>query len=265
MKKFSVSNEAMVFARDEEMLQIGLVPGEFDTKQIVLCVMAMMSSNCDYIKFVRTLDNEELKYCRLFITDAFASSFPSIPVYNSIDKVWIENYKDIVKHINVYSDPEYVLENSKEDLYNLENFDILRRYNKYNDENKGFEKAIKLAYELIKTTIQSVAAEHMYVSTINLEIEKVKDDVLKLPLNSNWRNALKNHLRGDKIQFVIVPESDNLFRVECVNQSTDVRKIVKGYRNLVFSGRFFAKVNSLEHAYELIELIISKRKNYQIA
>lgn len=261
MKKFSVRNDSMMFGNKGEILQIGVVPGKFATKQILLCVLAMMASSCENIRFVRTLEQEQLAKCNLFITDAFATAFPSIPVYNNIDVLWKEKHRDIIENIGVQVPPEYVFENTKSELTKLENFDILMKYNeynissKYNEENKGFEKAIKLAYELIKTTLYSVASEYMYVPTLNLEIENANSEILELPFNSNWKNALKNHPMADQIKFVIVPEGKKLYRVECVNQDLDVRKLVRGYGNLISSTKFFAKVALIEYAYELIAKI----------
>ncbi len=259
MKKFSVKNNAMFFATEEEVLQVGVVSGEFDTKQIVLCAMAVFASKCEHIRFVRSEDNEQLKYCKLFITDAFSTNFPSVQSYYNVSKVWESKYKDILENMKLYTEYDYVLENAKQDLYNLENFDVLRKCNNYRDENKGFEKALKIAYEMITTILSSVASEYIYSETLNRQIENAKDEILELEINSNWRNALSKHPKANQINFVIVPENNDLYRVELVNSSIDVRKLVKGYRNLVFSGRFFAKVNSIDNAYELIDLISSKK------
>lgn len=266
MVNFAVKDKASIYAREGEILQVGVVPGEFDTKQIMLGVLIIMSNPNIQVRFVRSLDINQLKYCKLFITDAFASQFPSIPAHNNIQKVWTKNYKGIVKkYLGTDVNPKYILENVKEILDKLENFDIIRTYNNPRDENQGFANAIQACHGMLETILHSQALDCMHDTTIRILMDNLQNGILELPIRMNWRNIIKEHQNRVFVKFVIIPEAQNLYRIEHIDEEVDVRELVKGYKNLKFSGKFYAKVGSIDEANELAKSLILFESSIQTA
>ncbi len=251
--KFSVGVESF-----NEDVNIGVVPGVFDAKQLVLCALAVLIHNSEhkYVRFVRTLDKEQLAICNRFITDGFAKKFPQIPSYNNVGKVWKQYGRVIIQSMyGNFADYNVARDYAEADICKFENFDILTQYNAYvlgngRTENESFNCAIEKAYELLLAIIDSAVNRARSMYTVDAYLEKAEENILYLPFNINYSGIKMN-----QIDWVIVKEEDGIYRVDNLSEELDLRQCIDQKLDVIYSGRFFAKVTNYDVALELIDSV----------
>ena len=71
MRNFSVGKEVLT----KGDINVGIAPGKFDTKQLILSAIAVLAAeaNGGMVRFVRTVNMEQLSKCVLFINDDFTT------------------------------------------------------------------------------------------------------------------------------------------------------------------------------------------------
>ncbi len=272
MKKFLVSNKVVL----KKHFNIGIMPGKFDTKQLILSTIAILKheSYDNIVYFIRTTNPEELSKCQLFINDDFTTLFPVIPSYHDVAKQWVENSPEILNKYGVYDEEslKVVTESVEEKISNFEVLDCLMdlyssTYSEFSEDS--FQKALKITYELVEKAIMDSVNERIYSQTVIAYIEKADTNYITPPIYvQGWRNIVKCHPKGKNIMYAVFPDDrrEGTLVIEAFDKSIIMKKHVKGMPGISYSGRFFIKVNNMETAFKVIDRlpknIIDKAKKY---
>lgn len=259
MKNFLVSS---VIGRGD--LNVGIAPGKFDTKQLILSAIVVLSemSSEKMVRFVRTIRTEELSKCKLFINDDFVTLFPSIPSYHDIEKTWIKNSEKILSKFAMCGEKEieFVKNSVKEKVCNLEAIDCLMElYDVYDRFTDSFEKALSVTLKLIEKSIKDSVNEIMYYHTIVAYVERATANYITPPIYvQGWRNIVASVTGGNKIEYAIFPDDDGTLVIEAFNKDIILKEYVRRMQGLTYSGRFFVKVGDIETAEKVIERLPKK-------
>lgn len=259
MRKFLVSN--IVHEGD---LNVGIAPGKFDTKQLILSAIVVLSGIASkrIVRFVRTMKREELAKCKLFINDDFVTLFPAIPSYHDIENTWVKNSQKILSEYAMCGEKEFefVKNSVKEKVCNLEAIDCLMElYDGYNRTVDSFENALKVTLKLIEKSIKDSVNEILYYNTIVSYIERATANYITPPVYvQGWRNIVASTANGNKIEYAIMPDEDGTLVIEAFNRKQIVMKEhVRNMNGLTYSGRFFVKVGDMDTAEKVIERLPS--------
>lgn len=269
MKNFSVSNYVMGM----DSVNIGISPGKFDTKQLILSSIAVLffSAIQKNVHFVRTLEREELSKCQMFINDDFTTIFPVIPSYNDVEKQWKENSSQILSAFHIYDEESisFVSGAVGEKICNLESIDCLMdlysiQTNMYID---SFDEALKITLKLIKKEIKDAIDEKIYFHTIKLFVENANDNYFESNIYvQGWRHIIKNINNGTNISYAVFPDEDGTLLIESFDKNIIMKKYVKGMPGVSYSGRFFIKVRDIDVAKNVIQKLpkrsIDKSEKY---
>lgn len=261
MKNFSVGNNA-VFYGD---VNVGIAPGKFDTKQLILSSIIALSaiSRGEMVRFVRTINRAELARCKSFINDDFTTMFPVIPSYHDIETTWKDNSREILKMFYVTDEEgiEKVTKSVEEKICNLEAIDfIMELYeSKRTSAFDSFEAALNVTLDLIEKYIKDSVRDRMYYMTVKNYVDMAESNyIAPCVYVHGWRNILNELPEAQKIEYAIFPDADSTYIIESRNKNISLKKYVKGAAGVTYSGRFFVRVNSKETAYELIKRFPSK-------
>lgn len=260
--KFSVGRNVRI---DSRQINLGVASGRFDAKQVVLTALVIMlyATKNKFVHVVRTIERNQLEKCDFFVTDGFASKFPTIPSFNNIPKVWEKYGEEISNFLIPSADSSSIAACAAKKVSEIEKFDILLEYNTTmgfsNEEGDLFEKAVNVAITLIKQIIKSAAKHAMAIYTIKRYIEECDERVLYLPLNVDARDIVQEI--APHIKWVITKEDEDVFLVEAINKEIDIRQVVKDRKEAIYAGRFFCKVTSYEVARKIVEVIEEKTHN----
>lgn len=259
MRKFSVSSKGL----KGECINVGIAPGKFDTKQLILSSLVVLKYEAKntIVRFVRTIDRNELAKCKLFINDDFTTLFPVIPSYHDVSKTWEDSYRTILsKQYIDESAMEFVKDSVEEKISNLEAIDcIMDLYD--NIRQDSFEEAFNVTLKLIDKFINDSIYEKMYYATVKYCVDNMKSNFINPPVYiQGWRNIVKLANANSFVEYAIFPDNNNCFVIESYDKDTVMKKYVKGMRGVCYSGRFFVKVTNLEDAYKVIEKLPTKQK-----
>ncbi len=255
MKKFLVSNKVFCVAGSD--INIGIAPGKFDTKQLILSAIAVLTYFPEKsVRFIRTVDRKELSKCQLFINDDFTTLFPVIPSYHDIGKTWEKNCEKILNKYSVYDNEaiNFIMKSVEEKICNLEPIDCLMHlYTASSNEKDSFEEALEVTLRLIKKAIKDSINDRMLFYTVKAYVEKSTTNYISLPLYvQGWRNILQNVDSENNIEYAIFPDGEDMFVIESLDKDLVMKKHVKGIKGLSYSGRFFVKVADIQTAENVI-------------
>lgn len=255
MKRFLVSKD-VGFNND---VNIGIAPGKFDTKQLILSALAVLihSSDEKFVYFVRTIERTVLAKCNLFINDDFTTMFPVIPSYYDIETTWKKNCKTILRNYSNFDDEsiKFIEGSVREKICNLESIDcIMELYeassSSYND---SFEEALNVTLKLIEKFIKDSLKERMYYLTVKNYVQKADKNYITPPIYvQGWRSIVQNVNCSNQIEYAIFSEDDS-YIIEAFDKDLIFKKYVKGMQGVYYSGRFFVKVADMEAALKIID------------
>lgn len=263
MRNFSVSN----VASDERMsggeVNVGIAPGKFDTKQLILSAITVLSAEAQskWVRFVRTINMAELSKCNLFVNDDFTTMFPVIPSYHDIEKTWNKNAQSILARYYVCDKEgiEFVSSAVVDKICNLEAIDCMMQLYDKNEENT-FEDALNIILKFIDKFIADAVKGRMYMGTVEAYLEKAKSNYVEFPIYvQDWRHMLSLISNAEKIDYAVFPDEEGTYIVEAFDKNLCVKKYVKGLKGIVYSGRFFVRVNDLKIAETVISKLPAKR------
>lgn len=255
MKKFLVRNEAGF----EYDINVGIAPGKFDTKQLILSALTVLerSSERNMVIFVRSIQPQELAKCILFINDDFTTDFPQIPSYHDIEETWERTSKAILSRYTNYdkNSLKIVIESVKEKICDLEAIDCIMEFydasSKYRD---SFEEALTFTLRLIEKFIADSIKENTFFRTVEANVQNSKANYVYIPVYvQGWRSVIRNIGSASGIKYAIFPECDNNYIIEAYDKKLIFKKYVKGMKGVYYSGRFFVKVTSMETALKVID------------
>lgn len=253
---FSVGS---VWKNNFKGVSIGIIPGRFDSKQVMLAAIAIMyfTAKDRKIQIVRTIDRKQLEKCNLFLTDAFDCQMNNISIYNSVSDIW-EDYGEIIsRDVDCSVDSIMVLNYAQRKICALEKFDFLSEYNNFcltKDENENLERAINQAIVMIREIVTSAAAQSKMHFSILKYIEEAKCDILYIPFSINAKETVSKV--APHIRWIITKEFDDLYMLESTDDAIDIRRIIKDYKNVIYVGRDFCKVST----YEGVLLLLASMK-----
>jgi len=260
MKNFFVSSNVggneLIFRNE---INVGIAPGKFDTKQLILSAIVVLLYQAlgKTVRFVRTIDKTTLSKCNLFINDDFTTMFPVIPSYHDIENTWNKNAKKIIKNYVSYDEESVniIAESVKEKICDLESIDcIMELYEASNHIKDSFEDALRLTLKLIDKFIMDSIREKMFFLTIK---SYVKDSVTNYITPSvyvqGWRSIVRNVDDEHKILYAVFYEADKCYRIESIDKQLIMKKYAKNMPGVCYSGRFFLKVTDMETALKVIE------------
>lgn len=263
MRNFSVSN----VASDRKVLRgdvnVGIAPGKFDTKQLILSAIAVLSAEAQdkWVRFVRTINMAELSKCNLFINDDFTTMFPVIPSYHDIEDAWNKNATRILKKHYVCDEEgvEFVSRCVVKKICNLEAIDCMMQLFDIN-VSESFEDALNTILKFIDKFISDAVRGKMYLKTVKLYIEKTNSNYVELPLYiQDWRHIVSIIPNSEKVEYAIFPDGDT-YLVEAFDKNICIKKYVKGLKGIVYSGRFFVRASDLHAAEKIVsKLPVRKR------
>lgn len=263
MRNFSVGKEVLT-KRD---INVGIAPGKFDTKQLILSAIAVLAAeaNGGMVRFVRTVNMEQLSNCVLFINDDFTTMFPVIPSYHDIATAWNKNAASILKKYSVYDDDgkDFVNSSVIEKICNLEAIDCIMQLYKTDNYSyiDSFEEALNVTLGFIDKFIADSVKDRMFFLTVKAYVNEAEVNYLKLPVYvQGWRHILSLLPNAESIDYVIFPDEENTFVVEAKDKEMSVKKYVKGLKGITYSGRFFVRVNDIDVAEKVVSKL-PKRKN----
>ena len=260
MKKFFVSNVAC----KEEGVNIGISPGRFDTKQLILSAIAVLaySTSDTVVQFIRSINREDLAKCQLFINDDFTSLFPAIPSYHDIEAAWKNNSEKILraKYLNDSENIKTIANSVLDKICNLEAIDCFMDlyYSNYNYTD-SFESALETTIRFVERAIRDSINESMYYCTVKAYVKEANSNFITLPIYiQGWRNILKLIPGSENIEYAILPDGNNdMLVVEAFDKGIVLKKYVKGMNNVIYSGRFFVKASDMETAIRIIQRLPS--------
>lgn len=259
MKNFSVTQT--IWQKTDDEIFIGIAPGKFDTKTIILCALAVMRDYNYHVNFVRTLQHNELKKCNCFINDDFVSLIPSIPSYHDIDKMWNNFYTDIIRSVKICNTIQtaFIYDVIMNKLMNLDSMDLIMQLYNPSEPDNTFEKAIDITISIISSMIQNAATDSMYEGTIaNLVAKEPKTNYVIFPLyTENWRIMLKRINNSQHIQYVILPDN-GIYLIASMDKDFAIHKHIKGKPNVAYSGRYYAKVSDINTAINIVNELPKK-------
>jgi len=261
MKRFLVTRD-VGFKSD---VNIGIAPGKFDTKQLILSALAVLihSSKERIVHFVRTLERTTLSKCNLFINDDFTTMFPVIPSYHDIETTWKKNCKNILKNYSNYDAEsiKFIEESVSEKICDLESIDcIMELYEStHNGYSDSFEEALNITLRLIEKFIQDSLKEQMYYLTVKNYIQKTDKNYITPPVYiQGWRSIVRNVNCSGHVEYAIFTEDNNSYMIEAFDKNLIFKKYVKGMQGVYYSGRFFVKVTNMEAALKIIDKLPTK-------
>ena len=237
---------------------IGMAPGKFDTKQLVLCTLAVFANRKSrHVSFIRTLDSNVLRKCDYFINDDFVSMIPMIPSYYDISLMWEKNFVDILRNFSRYNESP-IMNNVKDLLIerfsNLYSMDCLMSLYNPNDPDKGLEKAIDIAIILFTEIIERTINDVILIPTIEAAIENMKgNNYIYIPLYSdNWRQIILENFESNNLDYVIFPDTNGSYVIGSMDEDFKMSKHIKGIQNVAYSGKFYVKVADIKTAEKII-------------
>ena len=257
MRRFSVSSKVI----DSRTFNIGIAPGKFDTKQLILSGLAVLNfyPRKGHIRFVRTLNPDELSKCQLFINDDFTTMFPVIPSYHDVKGQWEEISSNILVGFGMCDEDgvRFVTESVSEKICNLEAIDCLMDLYftpVINSNFDSFESALEVTLKLIEKEIRDSIDERVYYSCVKVYIEKATKNYIIPPMYvQGWRNIVANVPEGENIDYAVFPDHDGTLVIESFDKDIIMKKYVKGMNGISYSGRFFVKVSDINTAEKVIE------------
>ena len=263
MRRFSVGND--VLSRGD--INVGIAPGKFDTKQLILSSIAVLSAEATggMVRFVRTVNMKELSKCVLFINDDFTTMFPVIPSYHDIENAWNKNAAKILKKYAVYDEEgkDFISSSVIEKICNMEAIDcIMQLYSADNYSSvDSFEEALDVTLKFIDKFIKDSVKDRMFYLTIKAYVDKAEENYISLPVYvQGWRHILSLLPSADKIEYVILPDEEGTYVVEARDKEMSVKKYVKGLKGITYSGRFFVRVNGIDVAESVVSKLPKRRK-----
>ena len=255
MRRFSVGNE--VIGRED--FNVGIAPGKFDTKQLILSSLAVLTFATEdrMVKFIRTVNRDELAKCQLFINDDFTTIFPVIPSYHDVVKQWETNSRKILKNTQICDEEgiAFVIDSMSEKISNLEAIDCLMElYSTHYSCEDSFGNALEVTLKLIEKEIRDSIDERIYYNTIKAYVEKADSNYIEPSIYvQGWRNIVANIEDGENIEYALFPDDNGTMVIESFDKSIIMKKYAKGMPNVSYSGRFFVKVGDKESAIKVIE------------
>lgn len=264
MRKFSVSNVASDRRMSGGDINVGIAPGKFDTKQLILSAITVLSAEAKnkWVRFVRTINIEELSKCMLFINDDFTTMFPVIPSYHDIEKAWNRNAVEILSRYYVCDEEEikFASQCVIKKICNLEAIDCMMQLYDSNMAN-SFEDALNIILKFIDKFISDAVKDRMYFGTAKSYVEEATSNYVQFPLYiQDWRNILLNIPNSEKIEYAVFPDEEDTYVIEAFDKDTCVKKYVKGLKGVAYSGRFFVRVNNIETAEHIVAKLPTKKQ-----
>lgn len=270
MKRFLVGSTVGSEVRGKADFNIGIAPGKFDAKQLILSSIAVLTFATDkkLVRFVRTVKKEELAKCQLFINDDFTTMFPVIPSYHDVVKQWEANSSKILFNSGICDEEgvKFVTDSVSEKICNLEAIDCLMDLYSTRDQHvDSFESALEVTLRLIEKEIQDSIEERIYYQTIKAYVEKAEANYIEPSIYvQGWRNIVLSVEGGNNIQYAIFPDDDGTLVIEALDKNIIMKKYVKRMPNVSYSGRFFVKVSDMEAAKKVIEKLPKSVKNEEV-
>lgn len=261
MERFLVGSD--ILAGD---INIGVAPGRFDTKQLILSAIAVLYAESldKFVKFVRTVDMTVLSKCSMFINDDFTSLFPVIPSYYDIEKTWDNNCERILRKYNVIDKEsvEIVSKSVKEKICNLEAMDCMMEL--YTPDNSyyhdSFSDALKITLRLIEKAIVDSANDKIFSLSLIQAVENATSNyIISQMYVPGWRRLIFNMESATNVEYAIFADNGGTYFIEALNKDLILKKYVKGLKGLTYSGRFFLRVNDLQRAKEIIQVLPSSK------
>lgn len=269
MRKFFVGNSCNTTYKT---INVGIAPGRFDTKQLILSALAVLAyATTDVnIRFVRSVNKEQLAGCQVFINDDFTTMFPVIPSFHDIESTWDNNAKDILKAYAVLNDEEVLKigKSVKTKICNLESIDcLMEMYEVLHKNVDCFEDALSLTLSLIEKFVKDSIDELMFFFTVKAYTDTLTDNYITLPLYiQGWRNIVRELGAHNSVEYAVFPEGNDAYLIESYDKDMVMKKHVKGMHGLLYSGRFFVKVTDLETAKHVLaklpRRVNKKAENY---
>ena len=254
MKNFSVSSKVIGMSD----FNIGIAPGKFDTKQLILSSLAVLffAAEKKTVRFIRTVKREELAKCQLFINDDYTTMFPVIPSYHDVVMQWEANAFKILDGCGVCDEEglDFVIKSVSEKMRNLEAIDCLMDLYCTHDRSKdSFEDALKVTLRLIEKEIKDSVDERISYYTIKSYIDAAESNyIAPSKYVQGWRNIVLNVDGGNNIQYAVFPDDDGTLQIESFDKDIIMKKYAKGMQGVIYSGRFFVKVSDMEAAKKVI-------------
>ena len=264
MKRFLVGSKTMNWGLE---FNIGIAPGKFDTKQLILSSLAVLIfSNSDrLVRFVRTLNRDELAKCHLFINDDFTTEFPVIPSFHDVKAQWEKDCDKIIENTLIKDDEgiQYVKESVSKKICNLEAIDCLMElYSRDDTRVDSFENALNVTLQIIEKEISDSVQERMHYNTIKLYVERATSNYILPPFYvQGWRNIVDNVNGGVNIDYAIFSDDDGSLMIECYDKNIILKKYIKGMPDIIYSGRFFVKVSDINAAKKVISKLPKLLRN----
>lgn len=256
MRNFFVSDVASNEKVVEGDVNVGVAPGKFDTKQLILSAIAVLSAKAKgkWVRFVRTINIEELSKCTLFINDDFTTMFPVIPSYHDIEEAWNKNAAVILSKHYVCDDEgiKFVSQCVIKKICNLEAIDCMMQLYDSSALN-SFEDALNTILKFIDKFISDAVKDRMYLETVKMYVAKSTSNYVQFPLYiQDWRYMLSIIPNAENIEYAILPDDENTYVVEAFDKNLCVKKHVKGLKGVVYSGRFFVRVTDIQTAEKIV-------------
>lgn len=255
MKKYFVSN----FMSNNGDINIGILPGKFNTKQIILSVLAILtySSNDMKIHFIRTADEILLAKCNIVIGDYNSNERLNIAIYSDIQSVWNNSCLVILgeRLAKVEREDSFIKESIGKKICELEKtFDVSLFYEDDLCSDNSFEEALNIILKIIEKFIKDSLKDEICYYTLKSYIKHSSQNYIKLPIYTRgWRNIVLSDKEGFKIEYAIFGETRNCYRIEAMDEELDLGTYSDKFNESCYFASDFIKTRSIEQAIKIIK------------